>query len=211
LFQKLLERIEFPNAAWQETGDAAKDTEPPIQDSAPQGREASSRGQRPIGVNLTPKVMAMWSRIPISTGPEGRQRVAHGVSRGIEGQAAVISAPEGRQRFPRRICRPFRGWEYERRTRSHGLRRGLLSGAAPRLSRSSDLKLTPTGQRPRKRRPPLLPHSPRQRGGVPEARCGDWPGGFTPGYSIHSPSGSTRQPAADLAVLGHGLHTSDQQ
>ena len=42
----------------------------------------------------------------IHRGPEGRQRVAHGVSRGIEGQPEVISAPEGRQRLPSDPCRP---------------------------------------------------------------------------------------------------------
>jgi len=42
----------------------------------------------------------------INRGPEGRQRVAHGASRGIEGHPEVISAPEGRQRLPNNVCRP---------------------------------------------------------------------------------------------------------
>jgi len=42
----------------------------------------------------------------IHRGPEGRQRVAHGVSRGIEGHPEVITAPEGRQRLPNHVCRP---------------------------------------------------------------------------------------------------------
>ena len=60
----------------------------------------------------------------------------------------TISAPEGRQRLPHPVCRPFRGCEFERRIRSHGSRRGLVSAAAPRLPRSSHLKLALMGQRP---------------------------------------------------------------
>jgi len=54
----------------------------------------------------------MQVRIAARTGPEGRQRVAHGVSRRTEERPLVIAAPEGRQRLPQRICRPFRGCEY---------------------------------------------------------------------------------------------------
>jgi len=68
-----------------------------------------------------------------STGPEGRQGVAHGASRGIEEQPRVILAPEGRQKLPQDVCRPVRGWESKLRIGSHGSRRGLLSAAAPRL------------------------------------------------------------------------------
>jgi len=42
---------------------------------------------------------------------QGRKRVAHGVSRGIEEQLWVIVAPEERQRPPPDVCRPIRGCE----------------------------------------------------------------------------------------------------
>ena len=65
-----------------------------------------------MSANLTPLSVAMQVSLTASTGPEGRQEIAHGVSRGAEGATLVISAPEGRQRLSREICRPFRGSEY---------------------------------------------------------------------------------------------------
>jgi len=54
------------------------------------------------------------------------------------------------------------------------------------------------GQRPRKRRPLTpFPLSPPAGRGVPKAGCGIGSGGFTPGYSYCSPSGSTASHAAD--------------
>jgi len=52
--------------------------------------------------------------------------------------------------------------------------------------------LSSRGQRPRKRSPFIpFPLSPRAGRGVPKAGCGAWSGGFTPGYSIGPPPGST--------------------
>ncbi len=107
------------------------------------------RGFHLTGINLTLQVVAISVSLTANTGPEGRQGVAHGVSRGIEEPPPVISAPEGRQWLPREICRPVWGCEYQRHIPSHGSRRGLLSGAAPRLSKSRHLKLTPMRFHPR--------------------------------------------------------------
>ncbi|SPE30125.1 hypothetical protein SBA2_490004 [Acidobacteriia bacterium SbA2] len=67
------------------------------------------RPANPIGVNSTPQVVAIKVSLTANTGPEGRQGVAHGVSRGTGEPPPVISAPEGRQWPPREICRPFSG------------------------------------------------------------------------------------------------------
>ncbi|SPE22110.1 hypothetical protein SBA2_10050 [Acidobacteriia bacterium SbA2] len=62
-----------------------------------------------------------------------------------------------------------------------------IDGSAPQ-----GLDMSSRGQRPRKRGP-LLPYplSSQAGRGVPKAGCGAWSGGFTPGYSIGSPPGSS--------------------
>jgi hypothetical protein len=42
----------------------------------------------------------MWISITAGEGPEGRQRVAHGVSRGIERQLVIISGRVGEEVIP---------------------------------------------------------------------------------------------------------------
>jgi len=56
-------------------------------------------GSYPVSANVTPQVFGMWVSITTGKGPEGRQSVAHGVSRGIERQPLIISAPAGRQKL----------------------------------------------------------------------------------------------------------------
>jgi hypothetical protein len=53
----------------------------------------------------------LWRRLfalslTASRGPEGRQRVAHGESRGIEERPRVVQAPEGQQIPSHYLCRP---------------------------------------------------------------------------------------------------------
>jgi hypothetical protein len=95
-----------------------------------------------------------------------------------------ISAPEGRQRPPHAVCCPIRGCEFERRVRSHGSRRGLVSAAAPRLPRSSHLKLAPMGA-------PLGPDSGPRRPGQQES---------SPDHGRIRTAGST----GDRASIGEG-------
>jgi hypothetical protein len=54
--------------------------------------------------------------------PEGRQKVAHGASRGNRTQDGI--SPVGAEE--RRLFRPLRGYS-RRHANSHGLRRGLIS------------------------------------------------------------------------------------
>jgi hypothetical protein len=62
----------------------------------------------------------------------------------------------------------------------------------PERSAPQGLNMSSRGQRPRQPHPLTpFPLSPPAGRGVPKAGCGVASGGFTPGYSICSPPGST--------------------
>ena len=68
-------------------------------------------------------------------------------------------SPGGVADTPAPSLSPLRGCGYERGRagQSHGLRRGLLSGAAPRLSQPSHLRLMPMQLAPWATRSPAAP------------------------------------------------------
>jgi len=95
----------------------------------------------PISANLTPRGVLMSVRMSACAGPEGRQRVAHGVSRGIEEPSDYLS-PGGAAEAPTPDLSPLPGSvNLNAASGPTPLRRGLVSAAAPRLPRSSGLKL----------------------------------------------------------------------
>jgi hypothetical protein len=55
------------------------------------------------------KISGQWVRVTACAGPEGRQRVAHGVSRGIEGQTPGSLSPGGAAEAPARSLSPLPG------------------------------------------------------------------------------------------------------
>ena len=81
----------------------------PCEPSAPQGLDMSNRGQRPISVNLTPQVVGIQVSLTAITGPEGRQGVAHGVSRGTEEPPLGYLSPGGAAEAPPRDLSPLPG------------------------------------------------------------------------------------------------------
>ncbi len=81
---------------------------------APSGLTQSKRatiadpGRLPISANLTPRGVLMSVRMSGCAGPEGRQRVAHGVSRGIEEPSDYFS-PGGAAEAPTPDLSPLPG------------------------------------------------------------------------------------------------------